>query len=85
MSWSALHVAGILARGFLVATVLLSTRVGAVEEAETYLAVGRAMLETHRGQELYDWLPGMPSDVARAFACIDAAEGLKPPRPLGSQ
>jgi tetratricopeptide (TPR) repeat protein len=53
-------------------------------EAKSYRAAGRTMLETHRGDELYQWLPDMPSDVARAFACIGAAEGLKPPKPEGS-
>ena len=55
-----------------------------VAQKRSYCAAGRAMLETHRSEELYQWLPDMPTDVARAAACIGAAEGLKPPQPPGS-
>jgi thioredoxin-like negative regulator of GroEL len=75
----------ILANHLDAAKQVLADLGNSAEEAEAYRAAGRAMLETHRGRELYDWLPDMPSDVARAFACIGAAEGLKPPQPSGSQ
>jgi len=47
------------------------------EDVRAFRAVGGTMVDLDRGQELHRWLNEMRSNVARAHACIGAAETLQ--------
>lgn len=67
-------------RGEILATKqVLAGMVDPADQESAYRTVGRAMTKSGRGAELDKWLPEMPSNVARAAACMGAAEAIKPP------
>jgi len=49
---------------------------GTPAEGEAFRAAGTTMVELGRGSELHQWIGEMDSKVARAYACMAAAEVL---------
>lgn len=44
------------------------------DDVSAFRAAGVALMESGHGEELNEWLAEMPSDIARAHACLGAAE-----------
>ena len=56
---------------------LLADLGNSADDAEAYLAVGSAMIESGKSSELQKWLAEMPDAVVKAYACIGAAEAMR--------